>query len=41
MASVVAIMICDYYLLTKGNVFISHLYVSKMIILQCVTFTDD
>lgn len=26
MASVVAIMICDYYLLTKGNVFIGHLY---------------
>jgi len=26
MASVVAIMICDYFLLTKGNVFISHLY---------------
>lgn len=26
MASVVAIMICEYFLLTKGNVFISHLY---------------
>ncbi|QIW98081.1 hypothetical protein AMS68_003599 [Peltaster fructicola] len=26
MASVVAIMICDYFCLTKGNVFISHLY---------------
>ncbi|KAK5110262.1 hypothetical protein LTR62_006115 [Meristemomyces frigidus] len=26
MASVVAIMICDYWLLTKGNVFISHAY---------------
>lgn len=26
MASVVAIMVCDYYLLTKGNVFIGHLY---------------
>lgn len=26
MASVVAIMICDYFLLTKGNVFLSHLY---------------
>jgi len=26
MASVVAIMICDYFLLTNGNVFISHLY---------------
>jgi NCS1 family nucleobase:cation symporter-1 len=26
MASVVAIMVCDYFLLTKGNVFISHLY---------------
>jgi nucleobase:cation symporter-1, NCS1 family len=26
MASVVAIMICDYFLLTKGNIFISHLY---------------
>ena len=26
MASVVAIMICDYFLLTKGNVFISYLY---------------
>jgi len=26
MASVVAIMICDYFLLTKGNVFIAHLY---------------
>lgn len=26
MASVVAVMICDYYLLTKGNVFIGHLY---------------
>lgn len=26
MASVVAIMICDYYFITKGNVFISHLY---------------
>lgn len=26
MASVVAIMIVDYFLLTKGNVFISHLY---------------
>ena len=28
MASVVAIMVCDYWLLTKGNVFLSHLYVS-------------
>jgi NCS1 family nucleobase:cation symporter-1 len=26
MASVAAIMICDYYVLTKGNVFIGHLY---------------
>jgi NCS1 family nucleobase:cation symporter-1 len=26
MASVVAIMVCDYCLLTKGNVFLSHLY---------------
>jgi NCS1 family nucleobase:cation symporter-1 len=26
MASVVAIMVCDYYLLTKGNVFIGNLY---------------
>jgi len=26
MASVVAIMICDYYLVSNGNVFISHLY---------------
>lgn len=26
MASVVAIMVCDYFLLTKGNVFISHCY---------------
>jgi len=26
MASVVAIMICDYWLLTNGNVFIAHLY---------------
>ncbi|KAG0647479.1 Allantoin transport [Hyphodiscus hymeniophilus] len=26
MASVVAIMICEYFLLTKGNVFIGHLY---------------
>jgi len=26
MASVVAVMICDYYMLTNGNVFISHLY---------------
>ena len=26
MASVVAIMICDYFLITKGNVFVSHLY---------------
>jgi NCS1 family nucleobase:cation symporter-1 len=26
MASVVAIMVCDYFLLTKGNVFLSHLY---------------
>lgn len=26
MASVVAIMVCDYFLLTRGNVFISHLY---------------
>ncbi|KAK3675358.1 hypothetical protein LTR78_004868 [Recurvomyces mirabilis] len=26
MASVVAIMICDYFLLTRGNVFISHAY---------------
>ncbi len=26
MASVVAIMICDYFMLTKGNVFIGHLY---------------
>ncbi|KAF5871457.1 putative uracil permease protein [Botrytis fragariae] len=26
MASVVAIMVCDYYALTKGNVFIGHLY---------------
>ena len=26
MASVVAIMICDYFCLTRGNVFISHLY---------------
>lgn len=26
MASVVAIMVADYWLLTKGNVFISHLY---------------
>jgi NCS1 family nucleobase:cation symporter-1 len=26
MASVVAIMICDYFLLTKGNVFLSNLY---------------
>lgn len=26
MASVVAIMLCDYFLLTKGNVFLSHLY---------------
>lgn len=26
MASVVAIMICDYFVLTKGNVFLSHLY---------------
>ncbi|KAF8862922.1 hypothetical protein BDZ45DRAFT_584728, partial [Acephala macrosclerotiorum] len=29
MASVAAIMMCDYYLLTKGNVFISHLYDSS------------
>lgn len=29
MASVVAIMVCDYWLLTKGNVFVSHLYVSQ------------
>ena len=29
MASVVAIMIADYWLLTKGNVFVSHLYVSS------------
>lgn len=29
MASVVAIMICDYWCLTKGNVFIGHLYVSR------------
>ena len=28
MASVVAIMVCDYWCLTKGNVFISYLYVS-------------
>jgi len=27
MASVVAIMIADYWLLTKGNVFVAHLYV--------------
>lgn len=26
MASIVAIMVCDYFLLTRGNVFISHLY---------------
>lgn len=26
MASVVAIMVCEYFLLAKGNVFISHLY---------------
>ncbi|KAF2719394.1 uracil permease-like protein [Polychaeton citri CBS 116435] len=26
MASVVAIMVCDYFLLTRGNVFISHCY---------------
>ena len=26
MASVVAIMVCDYFCLTNGNVFISHLY---------------
>ncbi|KAI9641435.1 hypothetical protein NHQ30_010242 [Ciborinia camelliae] len=26
MASVVAIMVCDYYMLTKGNVFVGHLY---------------
>jgi len=26
MASVVAIMTCDYFLLTKGNVFLSHAY---------------
>ncbi|KAH8671952.1 uracil permease-like protein [Tricladium varicosporioides] len=26
MASVVAIMVCDYYVLTKGNIFIGHLY---------------
>jgi NCS1 family nucleobase:cation symporter-1 len=26
MASVVAVMICDYWLLTKGNVFIAYLY---------------
>jgi NCS1 family nucleobase:cation symporter-1 len=26
MASVVAIMVCDYFLLTKGNVFLSHAY---------------
>lgn len=26
MASVVAIMICDYFCLTRGNVFVSHLY---------------
>lgn len=26
MASVVAIMICDYFLLTRGNVFVAHLY---------------
>ena len=26
MASVAAIMICDYWCLTNGNVFISHLY---------------
>nr|POE77586.1 allantoin permease [Quercus suber] len=26
MASVVAIMVCDYWVLTRGNVFISHLY---------------
>ena len=26
MASVVAIMICDYWVLTRGNVFVSHLY---------------
>jgi NCS1 family nucleobase:cation symporter-1 len=30
MASVVAIMICDYWLISKGNVFISHLYVSPL-----------
>jgi NCS1 family nucleobase:cation symporter-1 len=26
MASVVAIMVCDYFLLTNGNVFLTHLY---------------
>lgn len=26
MASVVAIMVCDYFLLVRGNVFLSHLY---------------
>jgi len=26
MASVVAIMVCEYYILTRGNVFIGHLY---------------
>ena len=31
MASVVAIMVCDYWCLTKGNVFISHLYVSHIL----------
>lgn len=33
MASVVAIMIADYWLLTKGNVFVPYLYVSSSLLL--------
>ena len=33
MASVVAIMIADYWLLTKGNVFVPYLYVSPSLLL--------
>lgn len=32
---VVAIMIADYWLLTKGNVFVSYLYVSSLQIVAC------
>ena len=41
MASVVAIMVCDYWCLTKGNVFISHLYVSSQMLESiCKTHID-